>query len=180
MNYSKYLLATALSLTMISGASAQADPAASQVVPVSPDNFVRAETDMYFGSFVRDGALGKFSHTREPASIDHQTVIRLNRDTLYSFATFDLDAGPVTVTLPDAGKRFWSVQVVDQDQYTPRVIYEPGTHRFTRQEIGTRYMALLMRILVDPTSAEDVKAVHALQDKVTVQQAGPGKFEVPK
>ena len=35
---------------------------------------------------------------REPAEIDKQTVIRLNRDTLYSSAVIDLDAGPATVT----------------------------------------------------------------------------------
>ena len=40
-------------------------------------------------------------------------MIRLNRDTLYSSAVFDLDAGPVTITLPDAGKRFMSM-LVDQ------------------------------------------------------------------
>ena len=43
----------------------------------------------------------------------------MNRDTLYSAAVFDLDAGPVTITLPDAGKRFMSMQVIDEDQYTP-------------------------------------------------------------
>jgi hypothetical protein len=34
-----------------------------------------------------------------------QTVIRMNRDTLYSAGVFDLDAGPVTFALPDPGKR---------------------------------------------------------------------------
>ena len=60
---------------------------------------------------MKDGGLGKFVHRREPAAIDNQTVIRLNRDTLYSAAVFDLDAGPVTITLPDAGQRFMSMQV---------------------------------------------------------------------
>jgi hypothetical protein len=50
---------------------------------------------------------GEFYHNRIPTSIDDQTVIRMNRDTLYSAAVFDLDAGPVTITLPDAGKRFF-------------------------------------------------------------------------
>ena len=67
-----------------------------------PDNFVRAESDLYFGNIVKDGGFGKFLHRREPAAIDNQTVIQLNRDTLYSAAVFDLDAGPVTVTLPES------------------------------------------------------------------------------
>ena len=75
--------------------------------PVTVDNFVRAASDLYFGRILEDsgGALGKFNHRREVASVDQQTVIRLNRDTMYSSALFDLEAGPVTITLPDAGKR---------------------------------------------------------------------------
>ena len=76
---------------------------------------------MYFGNFVKDGGVGKFTHRREPAAIDNQTVIRLNRDTLYSSAVFDLDAGPVTITLPDAGKRFMSLMMINQDHYVPAV-----------------------------------------------------------
>ena len=88
-------------LGSISGALAQSTNAA----PVTVDNFVRAETDLYMGNIVKDGGFGKFNHRREPATIENQTVIRLNRDTLYSAAVFDLDAGPVTITMPDAGKR---------------------------------------------------------------------------
>ena len=71
---------------------------------VTPDNFLRAETDLYFGSAVKDGGFAKFFHHRAPTPIDQQSVIRMNRDTLYSAAVFDLNAGPVTITLPAAGK----------------------------------------------------------------------------
>jgi len=58
-----------------------------------------------FAKLIKDsGGLGNYSHSREPASIDNQAVIRMNRDTLYSFAVFDLDAGPVTITHPNAGR----------------------------------------------------------------------------
>jgi hypothetical protein len=36
---------------------------------------------------------------------DQLPIVRNNRDALYSSALFDLDAGPVTITLSDAGKR---------------------------------------------------------------------------
>ena len=82
---------------------------ADSAVLVTPDNFKRAETDMYLASFVKEGALGKFFHHRDlPVE---NTGVRPNRDTLYSFAVFDLDAGPVTLHLPDAGKRFMSLMV---------------------------------------------------------------------
>ena len=107
-------------------------------------------------------------------------MIRANRDTLYSAAVFDLDAGPVTVTLPDAGDRFMSMQVIDQDHYTHEVIYTTGPHTITREQIGTRYVAVAVRTLVDPNDPADMAAVHRLQDAIAVQQDGPGSFEVPK
>jgi len=98
--------------------------AGSTLVPVTADNFTRAETDVYFANIVKQaGGTGRFFHRREIEPIDQQIVIRGNRDTVYSAAVFDLDAGPVTVTLPDAGKRFRSMIVITEDQYTPAVVY---------------------------------------------------------
>ncbi|WFU77453.1 DUF1254 domain-containing protein [Bradyrhizobium sp. CIAT3101] len=152
---------------------------AQSPVPVTPHNFARAESDMYFSRFVKDGSFGKFVHTREPAPIDKQAVIRINRDTVYSQGVFDLDAAPVTVTMPDSGKRFMSLQVIDEDHYTHDVFYKPGSHTFTRKGIGTRYVLLLVRTLIDPNDANDINQVHALQDQIRVKQDSPGKFEVP-
>jgi hypothetical protein len=103
----------------------------------------------------------------------------MNRDTLYSGAIFDLDAGPVTIALPDAGKRFMSMQVINEDQYTPMVVYRPGDVTLTRDKIGTRYVMTAVRTLVDPSDRNDLKQVHALQDAIKVVQKSPGKFEVP-
>lgn len=166
-------------LVLTFAAAAAAQTPSGKPVPVSPDNFVRAETDLYFGNTVKDGGFGKFKHNREPVPIDNQIVIRMNRDTLYSAAVFDLDAGPVTVTLPNAGKRFMSMQVFDEDQYTRGVIYKPGSYTFNVKGMGTRYMMLAVRTLVDPNDPKDVKEVHALQDAIRVIQKDSGKFEVP-
>ena len=75
-------------------------------VPVTVDNFIRAETDLCFTTIaVKQGGFGKLQHHREMMPIDNQTIIRTNRDALYSSGVFDLDAGPVTLTLPDSGDR---------------------------------------------------------------------------
>jgi hypothetical protein len=148
-------------------------------VPVTADNFIRAESDLYMSNIVRDGGFGKLVHRREPASIDNQTVIRLNRDTLYSSAVFDLDAGPVTVIIPDAGKRFMSLIVINEDHYAPAAFYGAGLHTFTREKVGTRYVVIAMRTLVNPADPKDVEQVHALQDAIKVSQKGVGKFELP-
>jgi hypothetical protein len=146
---------------------------------VSPDNFARAESDLYFGNLVRDGGFGKFFHIRELTPIDHQVVIRQNRDTVYSAGVFDLDAGAVTVTLPDAGDRFMSLQVIDEDHYTHQVVYDAGDYTLTRDQIGTRYVLVAIRTLIDPNDPADTAAVHALQDAVAVTKDSPGTFAVP-
>jgi len=155
---------------------------ATAAEPVTIDNFARAESDLYFSGLFKDsGGLGKINHHRKVADIDHQTVIRLNRDTVYSSVIFDLDAGPVKITLPDAGKRFRSMQVVNQDHYVVEVIYDSGTYTIDKAKVGTRYVVVGIRTLVDPASEGDLKQVHALQDAIKVDQpGGPGKFELPE
>ena len=168
-------VAVGLAMAGISAVHAQA-PA----VPVTVDNFVRAESDMYMVNLAKESGLAKLAHRRQPASVDNQTVVRLNRDTLYSSAVFDLDSGPVTVTLPDAGKRFMSMQVISEDHYVPDVFYGAGSHTLTREGVGTRYVTVGIRTLVDPKNPDDVKQVHALQDAIKVTQpGGPGRLEMP-
>ncbi len=149
-------------------------------VLVSPDNFVRAESDLYFGNIVKDSGFGKFTHIRELTPLDKQLVVRSNRDTLYSAGVFDLDAGPVTITLPDPSGRFMSMQVITEDHYVPAVFYGQGEHTLTRDDIGTRYVMVAIRILVDPNDDADLEQVHALQDAVAVQQDDIGSFDIPK
>ena len=87
----------AVALALAGSGGAQAQAPSGGTVPVTADNFPRAESDLYFGGVVKNGGFSKFDHTRTPAPLDKQTVIRLNRDTLYSAAVFDLDAGPATI-----------------------------------------------------------------------------------
>lgn len=154
-------------------------PTAKATVPVTADNFIRAESHWYFGNVVRNGGLGKFRHNRALASVDRQLVVRMNRDTLYSSAVFDLDAGPVTVILPDAGKRFMTMQSFNEDHYTPAVVYRAGDYTFSRESVGTRYVLIGIRTLVNPVDPEDVRQAHALQDAIVSRQAAPGSFDPP-
>nr|WP_314532986.1 DUF1254 domain-containing protein [uncultured Pseudomonas sp.] len=148
---------------------------------VTADNFVRAESDKFFSRVVARGGFGKFVHNRDLVAVDTQVVIRPNRDTLYSSAVFDLDAGPVIVTLPEAGERYFSLMAISEDQYTQPLMYKAGRYEFTRESVGTRYVLLGVRTLVDPASAQDMQRGHALQDQIKVEQPnGPGQFDVPQ
>ena len=52
--------------------------------------------------------------------------------------------------------------------------------RFDRETVGTRYIVLPIRTLVDPTNPEDLKQVHALQDAIKVEQpGGPARSRCP-
>lgn len=136
---------------------------------------------MAFRNIEKQGGFGKFFHYRDLTPLDKQVVVRQNRDTLYSAAIFDLDAGPVTITMPGTdGRRFMSLQVWDQDQYTHQVTYAPGKYVLDKQAIGTRYAMAAVRTLVNPQDPRDLGVVHALQDRVLVDQpGGPGQLDLP-
>jgi hypothetical protein len=144
-------------------------------VQVDVDNFVRAETARMFGALQRDaGDVNVFSHNREPASIDHQTVIRLNRDTLYSFAVVDITQGAV-LSLPEHGSRYLSAMIVNEDHFINEIFHDPGEHRLATEQFDTDHVVVAVRILVDPTNDDDVRTVVALQDQlaITAQSAVP-------
>lgn len=141
---------------------------AAETVPVSLSDFVRAESDhMMRSTAQRFGVeLGELGHSRTPTPLDKQSVIRMNRDTLYSVAILDLSQ-PATVTLPEIGGRYQSMQVTSQDHYLYAVA-EPGTYTLTQQEAGSRYVMVSFRTLADASDAADVKLANQAQDKIVV------------
>ena len=148
-------------------------------VKVNADNFVLAETHRMMADLQRDaGGVNQFLHNREPASIEKQTVIRLNRDTLYSFAVVDISEG-ARLTVPDAGRRYLSVMVVNEDHYINRVVHDPGTHDLTVADLGSPYVVVAARTLVDPRDAADLSAVAALQDQLAIEAAAERPFVMP-
>lgn len=54
--------------------------------------------------YVAQVALGRIFHLRDVTPLDKQDVVRMNRDTLYSFTILELDAGPVTVEIAQYGR----------------------------------------------------------------------------
>ena len=90
----------AIWLTLLRGAIsliARAQTPPGPIVPVTIDNYNRAQSDVYFALIATGGGFGKFRHGRDLAPIGQGGIVRANRDTLYSLAVFDLDAGPVTM-----------------------------------------------------------------------------------
>lgn len=148
-------------------------------IHVNVDNFVRAETHRMFGDIQASvGSIGTFRHNRTPARIDEQTVIRLNRDTLYSFAIVDL-AEPARLTLPDADGRYVSAMIVNEDHFVNDVLHDPGDYALTADRYESRYVLVGVRILVDPTDNADVAAVGAIQDRLAIDAGSAQAFVMP-
>ena len=164
-------------LLVTTGVSVFAQTPVAAPVRITADNFNRAETDVNLALRVKRGAFGKFYHSRELPL--ENAGVRTSRDTLYSEAVFDLDAGPVKITLPNAGKRFMSMIVINEDHYVYEVDYGAGNYNFTKAEVGTRYVFMALRTMVDPNDPQDIKQARALQDAVIVKQKSPGRFEIP-
>ncbi|MGY4311435.1 DUF1214 domain-containing protein [Bradyrhizobium sp. JR3.5] len=145
---------------------------------VTVDNFNRVETDFYFKLRADAGCLGVLCHDRGPKPIDKQDIVRLNRDTPYSGGVFDLNS-PVTIELPEAGARFRSLVVINEDHYIKLVSYKAGKITLTRDKIGTRYAAVAIRTFMDPNSPADLEAGRKLQDAIKVTQGDRGKLDLP-
>jgi hypothetical protein len=146
---------------------------------VNVTNFERAETDRMFAAIqAQAGGVNQLFHNRVPTPVDRQTVIRMNRDTLYSGAIVDISAG-ATIVVPDAGRRYLSVMIVNQDHYINRVFHKPGHYDLTVEEFGTPYVLAAARVLVDPADPADVAAVNALQDQFSLQASSPRPFVMP-
>lgn len=147
-------------------------------IPVNVQNFKRAESDVMFSRLSVGFGLGEWNHTYELKPLDDQPIIRQNRDTLYSSVVVDVRED-VTVTLPDAGDRYISVWVINQDHYGPVILRDAGDHVLTRELIGSDYAVLVVRILVDPADAADIAEVNRLQDALRLTGGGTGPFPLP-
>ncbi len=146
---------------------------------VNTDNFALAETHRMMRDLQGNaGGVNRFLHNRAPAAIDKQTVIRLNRDTLYSFAVVDISAG-ATFTIPEHAERYLSAMVVNEHHYVDAIFHDAGEHRLSVEQFGTPYVVLAVRILVDPADSSDLAEVAALQEQIRLESGSSTPFEMP-
>lgn len=148
-------------------------------VPVTLDNIRTVETHMQFERYQKIcGGINKLFHFRVAVDIDKQSTIAMNRDTLYSMAVLDL-AKPVTITLPEMGKRPVWLQIIDEDHYSFNEYTKAGSYTFTEKEVGTRYAVAIIRTFMDPDSKKDMDEAHAFQDGITLKAGSNVPFVRP-
>lgn len=148
-------------------------------IPVMIGNFARAATDIELAKYVSlAGGVNRFFHFREPGDVDNQPTIRMNFDTLYSTAVVDISKG-ATLTLPEVGERYMSAMIVNQDHYINDVFHGGGSYTLDTATFDTPYVIVFMRTLVDASDPDDVAAVHAMQDQMTIEAASSLPFILP-
>ena len=173
----KHLFTLCLAVAM--AAASVPVTAAAEPIIVNVDNFDRAQTDMEFGGIIKmAGGINALHHNRTPTPIDKQNVIRMNRDTLYSLGVVDISKG-ATVTLPDAGKRYMSMMVINNDGYVNEVFYGAGAHKLTVEKFDTPIVGLVIRTLANPENQADLAEAHALQDKIEISAGSDTAFAMP-
>ena len=139
---------------------------------LSDENFGLAESQMVFTKYVNDIAavtntngVGVFMHNKKAADPKDKTVVRINFDTKYSIAILDLKE-EATLTMPEANGRYQSAWFITEEHYNPMAINTPGIYKITQEDMGSRYIMLVIRTQVNMTDPEDLAKVSALQDQI--------------
>ena len=171
-------------------------------------NYDVAETDYTFYQTLNyTGSLGKIGFLKVPTPVtsDVQTVVRMNRDTLYGYGVFDLNCS-VTIELPANKGRYLSLYALDNYQYSLALLHSNETksasitlsyqnadnntsvnshsHEKKQSNINkvisdTRYIYVIIRVFADPNDPVDVLKANLLQDAVKVTQTNVGEWSWP-
>jgi len=144
--------------------------AISSEIPVTEENFVYAESSMYFQKQQDKYPVNKWQHIRQMASKDVQDIIRMNADTAYSIAIVDVSKG-ATISLPKSDA-YQSILVIDENHYAPHVIYSGESVHLTLKDVTIgEHVYLLMRTSEeDMQTRQDAAIIDAKSDKPFVSK----------
>lgn len=169
----------ALALTGMPGMTVVNAAEAVSATVVNVDNFDKAQTDFEFAGIIKQaGGINKLHSNRTPTPIDKQNIIRMNRDTLYSTGVVNISKG-ATVTLPDTGKRYMSLMIINNDGYVNEVYYGGGSYKLTVEKFDTPFVGVVVRTLANPEDAPDLAIAHKLQDQIKITAGSEEAFVLP-
>ena len=164
--------------TFFLGSTAWAEPVSSideffkpGGMVTTPETYPTIETSRQLLIAQSRAKVNTFAHSRKLTPTDNQPVVRMNRDTYYSFAVVDVSKG-ASITLPPlpAGK-YISVQPVTEDHRIQPMSYGSGTYQLATH-YGT-HLYLIVRL--DSTLSE--ADANAVQDAMVIDAASAEPFQ---
>jgi hypothetical protein len=163
--------------------SQKIDESPAKFTQVTDENYALAETEKIMEGYVQkiakttgtDG-MGVFMHVREGADPKDKTIMRINFDTIYSWAVVDLTE-PATLVMPDIGGRYQTAWIVSQEHYNPIAIVKPGEYKINREDVGSRYAVFIIRTQANVQDPKDMEAAHKAQDGLKLVQKEKGSFK---
>jgi len=138
---------------------------APDLVPVTLDNYKTAESDLAFDNITKFVGTNEFFHFPVASfDLENQTVVRMNRDTIYSGAIVNVSEG-ATITLPESDGRYMSAMIVQNDHYIDQVFKTPGEHVI---EAETDFVMVAIRIRANVNDLQDGDKIEALQQATRI------------
>ena len=168
----KLVIASAFLLNLVSSSVMAADTITTldkfyskTGVVVTEDNYPTLETSRQMLKNQDLVGINKFLHKRQLTPTDKQPVVRMNRDTYYSFVVADISKGAY-ITLPEIPEgKYMSLQGITEDHRIQAMQYGGGTYNLTAHKGNHLYVI----IRLDATfSKEDVKKYQNLM-KITAK-----------
>ena len=154
----------------------------AETTPVTDENYALAETQIIIKGYVKKVAaatntngVGVFMHNKKGADPKDRTIMRINFDTLYSFAVVDLKKD-LTLTMPATHGRYQTAWIISEEHYNPGAFDTPGAHKITQEWVGTRYAVIVMRTQVNTQDPTDLAKANSLQEKLQLTQKDRGSY----
>ena len=164
-------------IAIAASATSSADPVGSidgffqpGGVTATVENYPTLETSRQLLIAKGRAAVNEIAHNRKLTHTDDQPVVRMNRDTYYSFAVVDVSAG-ASITIPSVPDgKYVSVQPVTMDHRIQPMSYGSGTF-----ELATHYGThLYLVIRLDNTLSES--EANAIQDGMAITAVSAEPF----
>ena len=153
-----------------------------KVTTVTADNYDRAETQILTEGYIQkianatntDG-VGVLWHIRKGSDPKDRTIPRTNYDTIYTWAILDLTQ-EATLVMPDTKGRYQTAWFMTEEHYNPAVFAKPGTYTLTQEEMGSRYVVMVIRTQANTADNADLLAANAIQDGIRLSQEDKGTY----